>query len=135
MDHRRGADIGLGPGGPAAVGHGVSGQTVQGKVVGGVGQLGLGAQYKHRQALERGGQQVAAADQQHFGGAALEADEAGLHAALGRQKGCEAGLVHAQQGEILGELAVQKLGGVFAFHANHAQVGQGGNAVQGVSHR
>jgi hypothetical protein len=33
-------------------------------------------------------------------------------------------------GEILGQLAVQKLRGVFAFHANHAEVGQGGNAIQ-----
>ena len=113
----------------------VSSDAIQGKVTGGICQLGLGAQHKHRQALERGGQQVAAADQQHLGGAALEADEAGLHAALGRQKGRKAGLVHAEQGEILGELAVQKLGGVFAFHANHAEVGQGGNAIQGVGHR
>ena len=44
-------------------------------------------------------------------------------------------MLQVEQGEILGELAVQKLGGVFAFHANHAEMGQGGNAIQWVSHR
>ena len=118
-----------------AAGHRAARQAVQREVRRGVGQPGLGAQHKHGKALEGGGQQVAAADQQYLGGAALEADEAGLHAAFGRQEGRQPGLLHAQQGEILGELAVQELGGVFAFDTNHAEMGQGGNTVQKRGHR
>ncbi len=38
--------------------------------------------------------------------------------------------MHVQQGKVLRQLAVQEFGGVFAFHADHAQVGQGGNSVR-----
>ena len=75
-----------------------------------------------------------AANQQQVGGAALEANQAGLHAALGRQKCGQAGLLQAEQDKILRQLAVQKLGCVVALHADDAQMGEGGDAVKEESH-
>ena len=43
----------------------------------------LGAQHEHGQALQSGGQQVTAANQQNVCGAAFESNKAGLHAPLG----------------------------------------------------
>ncbi len=129
--------IALGPGlggiGQQGLG-GASGQAVEREVGRGVGQPSLGTQHEHGQALERGSQQVARADQQHLAAARssgpLEADEAGLHAPLGGQERRQAGVLQAQQGEVLGQLAVQESGGVIAFDADHAQMGQGGGAFQ-----
>jgi len=38
-------------------------------------------------------------------------------------------LVCLHQQDVLGELVVQKAGGVFAQSANYTQMGQGGNAI------
>jgi hypothetical protein len=38
-------------------------------------------------------------------------------------------LVCLHQQGVLGELVVEKVGGVFARSADHAQMGQGGNAI------
>jgi len=57
-----------------------------------------------------------------------------LHAALGRQKSRQPGVLHVQQRKVLRQLAVKEFRGVFAFHANHAEVGQGGNTVQKLRH-
>jgi hypothetical protein len=43
-------------------------------------------------------------------------------------------VLHVQQRKVLCELALEKFGGVFAFYANHAKVGQGGNTVQKLRH-
>ncbi|MNE89689.1 hypothetical protein D3C80_1871310 [compost metagenome] len=75
-----------------------------------------------------------AADQQDFGGAALEADETGLHSAFGRQESSQSCMLHVEQGKILCELAVQEAGGVFALHADHAKVGNGGYAMERLGH-
>jgi hypothetical protein len=100
----------------------------------GIAQLGLGAQHEHGQALERGRQQVAAAHQEDFLRSALEADEAGLHPALGRAKSRQPGLVGADQGEIIGQLALQEAGGIGALRADHAQVWKRCDAVQVEAH-
>ncbi|MNT00392.1 hypothetical protein D3C72_1348230 [compost metagenome] len=103
---------------------------MQRELLGGVGQLDLGAQHEHRQALERGRQDVAAAHQQDEFGLRPDADEAGDHAALGRAKRRQAGFGGAEQREILRELAVQEAGGIGAFGADHAEVGQGAHPVE-----
>jgi hypothetical protein len=43
-------------------------------------------------------------------------------------------VLHVQQRKVLRQLAVKEFRGVFAFHANHAEVGQGGNTVQKLRH-
>ena len=114
--------------------NGIAGQPKEHIVGAGVDELGLGPQHEHGQALEGGGQQVAAADQKHLGVTALETDEAGLHAAFGRAKGGQVRLTETQQGEILGQLAVQKFGGVFALDPNHPQMWQRRNAFKLLVH-
>jgi len=109
----------------------VSGQAGQLHLGTGVAEAHLRAQHEHAQALERRSQDVAAADQQETVAAVAQADEARQHAAFGRTPGGQARLIGAEQGEILGHLALQKTGGVFALHPDHAEVGQGGDAVQG----
>src|SRR3989475_7370593 len=72
------AVIGLGPGhGCRAQGlrGGTASQPVQREFGRGVAELALGAQHEHGQALERGRQQAAVAQQQDLVLAALEADE------------------------------------------------------------
>lgn len=128
------AQVGLGPG-LVALGQrgarGVTQQAVEGVVAAGIAQARLGAQHEHGQALERGRQQVACADQQHLGIAALEGDAAGEHAALGRQQGGQPCVLLVQQGKVLGQLAVEEFGGVFTGYADHAKMVQGGHAVPG----
>ena len=67
-------------------------------------------------------------------GATPEPHKTGLHASLGRAEGRQPGLGVWQQREILGELALQETGGVFTFHTNHAEVGQGGDAIESGGH-
>jgi hypothetical protein len=110
---------------------GLAGQAVEGEVSRRIAELALGAQHKHGQALERGGQQAAVTDQHDFISAAPEADEAGQHAALGRAKSREAGLIELEQREIVAQLAMEKAGCVGANGADDTKVGNGGNAVQG----
>ena len=40
-------------------------------------------------------------------------------------KSRQPGVLHVQQRKVLRQLAVKEFRGVFAFHANHAEVGQG----------
>ncbi|MDT4860120.1 hypothetical protein FQZ97_946630 [compost metagenome] len=110
-------------------GHGAAGQAPDGEGIAGIAQSGFGAQHKHRQPLECGGQQVPAADQQDLVVAALEAHEAGLHAALGRAESRQARLGQAQQREIVRELAMKKLRGVLPVHLDHPQPGQPDDTV------
>ncbi len=63
---------------------------------------------------------------------ALEGDEAGEHAPLGGAQGGQARLAHAEQGEVLRELAVEEGRGLVTFGGDHAERGQGGRTVQGV---
>jgi hypothetical protein len=59
----------------------------------------------------------------------FEANETGLHAALGVTKSSQSGLVQAQQRKVLGELALKKFGIVFTGDFDNTQVIQSGNAV------
>jgi hypothetical protein len=45
-------------------------------------------------------------------------------------EGGQPGLAGAEQGEVLGQLAVEEAGGIGALRADHAEVGQGCDAVQ-----
>ena len=51
-------------------------------------------------------------------------------AALGSAQRRQAGLGGVEQGEILGQLAMQEVGGIGAFGPDHAEVGKGGDAIQ-----
>jgi hypothetical protein len=52
----------------------------------------------------------------------FEANETGLHAALGVTKSSQSGLVQAQQRKVLGELALKKFGIVFTGDFDNTQV-------------
>jgi hypothetical protein len=59
----------------------------------------------------------------------FEANETGLHAALGVTKGSQSGLIQTQQRKVLGELALEEFGIVFTGDFDNTQVIQSGNAV------
>jgi len=111
-------------------GKGGAGQAVQRVLLGGVAQLGLGAQHIHRQALERGGKDVAAAHQQDQFRLRLDADETRDHTALGGAQRGQAGVGGSEQGEVLCELAVEEAGGVRTFGTDHAEMGEGGHPIE-----
>ena len=91
----------------------------------------FGPQHKHAQALERGCQQVLAAHQQHRIGVGFEADEAGLHAPLGRAKSRQTRVLRRQEQKVLGQLVVNEVGSVGTGDADDAQVVQWGSARAG----
>ena len=94
-----------------------------------VRQLHLGTQHKHRQTFHGLGDQIAPTNQQHFVGAGLAIHKARLHTPFGVTKSAQMALFCLHQQDILGELVMQEVGGVFARSANHTQMGQGGNAI------
>jgi len=51
-------------------------------------------------------------------------------AALGRAQRRQARLGGVEQDEILGQLAMQEARGIGAFGADHAEVGEGGDAIR-----
>ena len=99
------------------------------EICGRIRQLDLGTQDKHRQAFHGLGDQIAPADQEHFVGAWFAIHKASLHTPFGIAKSTQMALVCLHQQDVLGELVVQKVGGVFTNCANHAQMGQGGHAI------
>ena len=109
--------------------------TEDGKVCAGIFQNRFGAHHKHAQALARGFQQVAAAHQQHRVSRWFEADKTGLHTPFGRAKSCQTRLPRRQQQKVLGQLVVDKRGGVGTGDADDAQVGEGGSALGGSGDR
>ena len=110
-------------------------QPAQHEGFAGVGEFHLGSQHKHRQPLQSRRQQIAAHDERDVVRCQGQADEARLHPALGRTESGQARLTGLQQQEILGQLVMKKRGRVFALRADHAQMGQGGDAFQRVGHR
>jgi hypothetical protein len=92
-------------------------------------QLDLGTQDKHRQAFHSLGYQIAPADQEHFVGVWFAIHKASLHTPLGVAKSAQMALVCFHQQDVLGELVVQKVRGVFTNCANHTQMGQGGHTI------
>ena len=123
-----------GAGAPRHLGHCGPQQAAQCERIGGVGQPDLGTQHEHRQALDHGGQDVAPADQQDLDRAALETDEAREHAALGGTQGRQTRFGQAQQCEVLGQLAVQELGGILPLDADHPEMRHRGRAVKNTGH-
>jgi len=113
------------------LGQAISHQAVEGKVGCCITEFELGAHDEHAHALQCGGQQIAMAYQQDLGRAAFEADKACLYPAFGVAKSGQAGLVLAQQGEVLRQLAVEKFGGVGAVGAYNAQMGERGDPLEG----
>ncbi|OIQ75290.1 hypothetical protein GALL_430400 [mine drainage metagenome] len=111
-----------------------TGQTIEAKIVTGIGQFKLGAQHEHRQTLQGSRQNVTAAHQQNIGRATLETDETGLHSTFGATKASQSGLGQAKQRKIVGELTVQKFGGILTLCANQPQMGQRGGAIEWVLH-
>jgi O-antigen ligase len=99
-----------------------------------VAQPDLGPQHEHRDPFERGGQDVAAHHQQDFGAAALETNEAGLHPAFRGAIRGKPRLAGAKQREVLRQLALQEMGGVFTVDAKDPQMGQGRYTVQDLAH-
>ena len=93
------------------------------KFFGGIGQLHLGTQHKHRQTLDGLRHQVAPAHQQNLFIGALVKHKARLHAAFGIAKRRQARLRGLHQQHIVGELVVQKVSSVSSRCAHHAQVG------------
>lgn len=61
------------------------------------------------------------AQQQYFLVVGLESNTTGEHAPLRVAIGAKPGLIQAEQGKIVGQLSVNKPGGIFAFNANNAQ--------------
>jgi hypothetical protein len=114
--------------------HGIAGQAGQRELGTGIGQPGLGAQHEHGQALQGRRQKVPAAHEQDLVGGTPQADEAGLHAALGGAEGGQPGLALAQQHEVLGQLALEEFRGVLALHPDHAEMVEGGDTVERMRH-
>ncbi len=68
--------------------------------------------------------------QQHALRLGPDADEARDHAALGRAERGQPRFGGAEQREVLGQLAIEEVGGFGALGADHAEVGEGGYAIQ-----
>jgi hypothetical protein len=107
-----------------------AGEAVEHERIAGIAELELGAQHIHRQALEGCGKDVATDHQQHALGLRPDADEARDHASLGRAQRGQARLGRAEEGEVLGQLAVEEIGGLGALGEDHAEVRKGCYAIQ-----
>ena len=83
-----------------------------------------------------GGQHIKAAHQQDLAlaivSAALKADKAGLHTALGGAERGQAGLARFEQDEILRQLALQEACGISAFDLDDAQGANWHDTVQAI---
>ena len=87
---------------------------------------GFGAQDEHPQAFAQGFDEVCRSQQQQVF-AAVEHQHVGDDAAFGRVVGGIAGFSFGQSFDVVGQLAVQEGGAVFAADADQAEKGQGGS--------
>ena len=126
LGHDRLPGWGVGQNGVGAVAQ----QAAQLPLRGGVGHFDFGAQHKHGQAFEGLRQQVLRHDQQHGVWRCFDEHKARLHAAFGRAKSGQARLANGQQQDVVAQLVVQEVGGVFALCLDDAQMGQGGLALE-----
>jgi hypothetical protein len=95
-----------------------------------IAQCHLGAQHEHRQFFQRRRQQSRLQTSQTRRARASRR-QAGQHTALGVAIRRQARLADGHGLDVLRQLALQEVGRLLALGADHAQMGQGGDAGQG----